>query len=157
MAHTGEKDAVLSRKYGQLLRMQERLMIDLERARGELESPLTGQLLRDVQRSGSRIGANLSQATAAVEEALRAVQVCQSEIRRELTTSSDEFTLDGISNLPPTLAHFLAERVDLPGFHYEVLQDSIRGWIIRWKEYGDKGAVRGHGQFYERPYAWLNE
>jgi hypothetical protein len=157
MARTGEKDAVLSRKYGQLLRMQERLMVDLERARGELESPITGKLLRDVQRSGSTIAEFLSQATAAVEEALRAVQVCQSEIRRELTTSSDEFTVDGISNLPPVLAHFLAERIDLPGFHYEILQDPIRGWIIRWKEFTGQGTVRGHGQFYERPYAWLTE
>lgn len=157
MARTGEKDAVLSRKYGQLLRMQERLMVDLQRARGELESPLTGQLLRDVQRSGSTIAGNLSQATAAVEEALRAVQVCQSEIRRELTTSNEEFTLEGITNLPPTLAHFFAERVDLPGFRYDILQDPIRGWIISWKEFSDRGVVRGHGRICERPYAWLSD
>ena len=45
----------------------------------------------------------------------------------------------------------------MPGFTYEVIHDENRGWIIKWKEYTAKGSVRGSGQFYERPYAWIDE
>lgn len=158
MAQTSERDVVLSRTYGQLLRMQERLLSYLERARAELEAPSTDHLVKDVRRrTGSTIPGCLSEARSAVEEALRAVQLCESEIHRELSSSENDLTIEGVSNLPPPLARFLAERIDLPGFGYEIRQDSIRGWIIRWKEYTEQGTVRGHGQFYERPYAWLEE
>ena len=65
--------------------------------------------------------------------------------------------ISGVGNLPATLARFLAERRDLPGFTYGVLHDENRGWIILWKEYTNTGSVRGSGQFYERPYAWIDE
>ena len=58
---------------------------------------------------------------------------------------------------PATLARFLAERRDMPGFTYQVLHDENRGWIILWKEYTQTGSVRGSGQFYERPNAWIDE
>jgi hypothetical protein len=37
------------------------------------------------------------------------------------------------------------------------VQDEVRGWMILWKEYTTRGTVRGFGQFYERPYAWLED
>ena len=37
------------------------------------------------------------------------------------------------------------------------LQDEVRGWVIRWKRYTLRGTVQGYGQFYERPYAWLED
>jgi hypothetical protein len=33
----------------------------------------------------------------------------------------------------------------------------VRGWIVSWKEYTNRGTVRGYGQFCERPYAWLDD
>jgi hypothetical protein len=53
------------------------------------------------------------------------------------------------------MLRFLATRQAGPGFTYHLDRDAIRGWVIHWKEYTDKGAVRGSGHFYERPYAWL--
>ena len=95
---------------------------------------------------------------AKIEDAVRAVQYCESEIHRELVATSGKGIPTGeFSNLPVALTRFLAERRDSPGFTYEMGQDPVRGWIIRWKEYSEKGTVRGAGQFYERPYAWLEE
>ena len=54
-------------------------------------------------------------------------------------------------------ARFLAERAQEPGFTYEVIQDPVRGWIVAWKEFTNRGTVRGYGQFCERPYAWLDD
>ena len=63
----------------------------------------------------------------------------------------------GVPDLPSPLQRFLAERTQFPGFTYEVVQDEVRGWVIRWKEYTARGRVRGFGQFYERPYAYLDD
>ena len=41
--------------------------------------------------------------------------------------------------------------------HYDVIHDENRGWIIKWKEYTATGSVRGSGQFYEHPYAWIDQ
>ncbi len=71
--------------------------------------------------------------------------------------SYEQSEISGVGNLPATLARFLDERRELPGFTYEVLHDENRGWIILWKEYTQTGSVRGSGQFYERPYAWIDE
>ena len=93
----------------------------------------------------------------AIEDALRAVQVAESDLQAQMREESDAPTVDGIENLPARLARFLAERHQLPGFTYEVEQDEVRGWMICWKEYTGDGNIRGYGQFYERPYAWLDE
>ena len=63
----------------------------------------------------------------------------------------------GVDNLPAPLTRFIAERQQLPGFSFDVIQDGNRGWIIRWKEQTEAGTVRGSGQFYERPYASLDD
>jgi hypothetical protein len=59
--------------------------------------------------------------------------------------------------MPAYLQRFLAERSQEPGFRYEVESDPVRGWIVSWKEYTNRGTVRGYGQFCERPYAWLDD
>lgn len=158
MAQVGGEEVGLNRKYAQLLRLQERLLNNLERVRGELDAPTTREILREVRNtSGSAILESTRQIEAAVEEAIRAVQLCQSEINQELIRHPGAFPVEGIANLPGALSRFLAERVETPGFRYEILQDPIRGWIVRWKEFTEHGTVRGHGQFYERPYAWLDD
>ena len=158
MAQASEKNAATQRKYGQLLRVQERLLSHLLQVRDELDAPTTARLISDIRReTGRTLSDSFSRIASAIEEAMRAIQLCQSELQGELMNTEGEFVVDGITNLPPPLARFLAERIEMPGFQYEIIQDPIRGWIIRWKEHTERGTVRGHGQFYERPYAWLDE
>ena len=148
-----------SREYAQLLRMHDRLLVQLQKVRDELVAPLTVGLLRDIRnRTGNAPQESIGEVVTQVEEAIRALKLLESELHAGMATGSgDEFTVDGISNLPAPLARFLSERSQFPGFKYEVIQDEVRGWVIRWKEYTHRGTVRGSGQFYERPYAWLEE
>jgi hypothetical protein len=148
-----------SREYAQLLRMHDRLHGQLQRIRDELVAPLTTSLMRDIRnRTGNAPQEEMADVIRRVEEAIRALKLFESELQAGAATGSgDDFTVDGISNLPAPLARFLSERSQFPGFTYEVMQDEVRGWVIRWKEYTHRGTVRGCGQFYERPYAWLEE
>lgn len=148
-----------NREYSQLLRMQERLIGHLLKIRDELVAPVTETMLREIRvRTGNAPNETIGEVLAKVEEAIRALKVLESEAQAALQAEEgDEFTVDGISNLPAPLARFLAERTQYPGFRYDVVQDEVRGWVIRWKEYTHRGTVRGYGQFYERPYAWLDE
>ena len=148
-----------SREYAQLLRMHDRLLVQLQKVRDELVAPLTVGLLRDIRnRTGNAPQESIGEVVTQVEEAIRALKLLESELHAGVATGSgEEFTVDGISNLPAPLARFLSERSQFPGFRYEVIQDEVRGWVIRWKEYTQLGTVRGSGQFYERPYAWLDE
>ncbi len=146
------------RVYSQLLNLQERILTRLNHSREDLKAPTTQHLVRQLKhQTGSPVTEQLGRVTEAVERALRAVQLCQSELERELVDTPETHSVEGISNLPATLSRFLAERSESPGFEYEVLQDPVRGWVIRWKEYTERGTVRGRGQFYERPYAWLDD
>lgn len=155
----GDQDDSSARAFAQLLRLQERAVKILEDLRDELEAPTTRALLRDVRHNTNRdVSESLADVRDRVQEALRAAEVCQSEIHRELVVSpARPQVVEGPSNLPPAMARFLAERQRTPGFTYEVREDEVRGWIIHWKEYTHRGTVRGSGQFYERPYAWLDE
>lgn len=148
-----------TREYSQLLRMQERLVSQLQRVRDELVAPLTAGLMKDIRnRTGSAPTQAMADVISEVEQAIRALKLLESECQGALQEApGEEFTVDGVSNLPAPLARFLAERSSQPGFRYDVVQDEVRGWIIRWKEYTHRGTVRGYGQFYERPYAWLEE
>ena len=148
-----------SREYAQLLRMHDRLVGHLQKIRDELVAPLTTGLMRDIRnRTGSAPQDALGEVVTQVEEAIRALKLFESELQAGMAAGgSNEFSVDGISNLPAPLARFLSERTQFPGFKYEVMQDEVRGWVIRWKEYTHRGTVRGCGQFYERPYAWLDE
>lgn len=146
------------RELAQLLRLHARLLTQLDRVRQELDLPSTKALLADLrERIGSGASSDsVSDVTAAVEEALKAVRLSESTIRAEFSEDHSRISVEGVDNLPATLAYFLAERSEFPGFSYEVLQDENRGWVIRWKEHTMTGTVRGFGQFYERPYAWLH-
>ena len=148
-----------NREYSQLLRMQERLLGQFLRIRDELVAPLTERLMHDIRsRTGSAPTETLADVISEVEGGIRALKILESEVQGALLEEpGEEFTVDGVSNLPAPLGRFLAERSQDPGFQYDVVQDEVRGWVIRWKEYTHRGTVRGYGQFYERPYAWLDE
>ncbi len=153
-----EEVRAAKRIHSQLLSLQERVLNHLEEARNDLNAPTTHEIVRDLRRTtGSPVAEQMSRVTRAVEDALRVVQLCQSELQRELVETPEAAGIDGIPNLPPVLRRFLAERAEAPGFEYEVDQDPTRGWVVRWKEYTEQGTVRGCGQFYERPYAWLDD
>ena len=148
-----------NREYSQLLRMQERILGQILRIRDELVAPLTESLMREIRtRTGSAPTKTLGLVISEVEGGIRALKLLESEVQSALLEEpGEEFTVDGVSNLPAPLGRFLAEHSQYPGFQYDVVQDEVRGWVIRWKEYTHRGTVRGYGQFYERPYAWLDE
>ena len=157
MSDGSETERQAKREYTQLLRLHEQLLGQFVRARDELLAPGTDSLVRRIKgRTGTE--PELTELKTAVEEAIRALKLSQSSIESAVTDSSDaDPEVEGISNLPAYLQRFLAERAGQPGFDYEVLQDPVRGWIICWKEYTDRGTVRGYGQICERPYAWLED
>ena len=157
MSDGSETERQAKREYTQLLRLHEQLLGQFVRARDELLAPGTDSLVRRIKaRTGTE--PELTELKTAVEEAIRTLKLSQSSIESAVTESSDvDAEVEGISNLPAYLQRFLAERAGQPGFDYEVLQDPVRGWIICWKEYTDRGTVRGYGQICERPYAWLED
>jgi hypothetical protein len=146
-----------TREYLQLLRLHEALLNGLQSVRAELSAPDTAGLVKEIKaRTGS--APDLAPVKTAVEEAIRALKMSESEIQGAVVEVTEaDFEVDGISNMPAYLKRFLAERSTQPGFSYDVSQDEVRGWVVRWKEYTHKGTVRGYGQFYERPYAWLED
>lgn len=146
------------REYTQLLRLHEQVLSQITRAREALAAPGTDELVREIKnRTGE--APDLGDIKTAVEEAIRELKLSQSRIRAavsdDLETSS--FEVEGVVNMPAYLQRFLAERSQEPGFTYEVEDDPVRGWIVSWKEYTNRGTVRGYGQFAERPYAWLDD
>jgi hypothetical protein len=146
------------REYAQLLRLHDRLGVQLRRVRDELEAPGTGALVREiVRRTGDTPGEPIGDVLTSVEEALRALKMASSQAQLALLDRHEVYEVAGIPDLPPTLSRFLAERAESPHFEYDVRQDEVRGWVIRWKERTAGGGIRGCGQFYERPYAWLDE
>lgn len=146
------------REYAQLLRVHERLSTQLRRVRDELGTPELAKLLREIRaRTGTAPKDPMVEVRGSVEEALRTLSVASSEAHSAITYEGEEPEIEGIAHLPRPLARFLAERTRLEGFQYQVLQDDVRGWVIRWKEYTADGHIRGFGQFYERPYAWLDD
>ena len=151
-------DNKAKREYAQLLRLHERLLKQLQVVLGELRAPSTTKILQAIkQRTGSTPAEAMGEVTTAVEEAIRACKMSEADLREDPFDNLGQVSVEGADNLPATLARFLAERSELPGFSYTVIQDENRGWIIRWKEHTEWGTVRGSGQFYERPYAWLED
>lgn len=146
------------REYAQLLRLHERLATQLRHVRDELDTPELQSLLREIRtRTGATPRDAITDVKSSVEEALRTLSVSSSEAHSILTYEGEATRIDGIGELPAPLARFLAERTRLDGFSYEVLQDEVRGWVVRWREHTSDGRIRGFGQFYERPYAWLDD
>lgn len=157
MADGPDPERQAKREYTQLLRLHEQLLGQFTRARDELLAPGTDSLVKRIKaRTGSE--PELTELKTAVEEAIRALKLSQSHIESSVTDSAGpDYEVEGISNLPAYLQRFLAEHAGQPGFDYEVVQDPVRGWIICWKEYTNRGTVRGYGQICERPYAWLED
>jgi hypothetical protein len=153
-----EQPSEARREYAQLLRLHDRLKQQLQRIRDDMDAPGTAKLLREIRR---RVGmgpeTSLGDVVSSIEEALRALQLAESEAQNALEGDGEEAEVEGIDNLPGRLARFIAERRESEGFQYEVVQDPVRGWMILWKEYTEDGRIRGYGQFYERPYAWLDD
>jgi len=146
------------REFSQLLRIQERLLAMLQEALDEIGAPTTINLLRELRnRTGSKAPEDFGKIANSVEGAIRELKLFQSEVQNELLSERSEVSVEGVNNLPAPLARFLAERSQNERFSYDVRQDPVRGWVIAWKEYTAEGIVRGFGQFYERPYAWLEE
>lgn len=143
----------------QLLGQQERALRLFQRIRDDLDTPLTKALLKRLPKdSETEARESVSEVLSKVEDTLRAIQFCQSELHREITDPQVKAKggEPGKDQLPEAMARFLANRLATPGFTHELYRDPIRGWVIRWKEYTERGTVRGSGQFYERPYAWLD-
>lgn len=157
MAERNKKNTQAKREYTQLLRLHEQLLHQFTRARDELLSPGTEGLVKEIRgRTGS--APDLSDVKTTVEEVIRALKLSQSHIRGVIEDDPEaSFEIEGIANMPVYLQRFLAERAEQPGFSYEVVHDQVRGWMVRWKEYTNRGTVRGFGQFCERPYAWLDD
>jgi hypothetical protein len=157
MAEGTEIQRQAKREYTQLLRLHEQLLGQFTRARDELLAPGTATLVKKIKgRTGSE--PDLTELKTAVEETIRALKLSQSQIRGSITESTDaSFEIAGIENMPAYLQRFLSERASQPGFSYDVVQDEVRGWIVCWKEYTNRGTVRGYGQICERPYAWLDD
>ena len=158
MAEEAQGKLKAVREYSQLLRIQERLLAILQEALDEIGAPTTLNLLRQLRnRTGSKAPEDFGRIANSVEGAIRELKLFQSEVQNELLSERSEVSVEGVPNLPAPLARFLAERSENDQFSYKVRQDPVRGWVIAWKEYTAEGIVRGFGQFYERPYAWLDE
>jgi hypothetical protein len=157
MADGTETQRQAKREYTQLLHLHEQLLGQFTRARDELLAPGTGGLVKQIKnRTG--IEPDLTVLKTAVEETIRTLKLSQSNIENSISDTSDgSFEVAGVTNMPAYLQRFLGERAGQPGFTYEILQDEVRGWIVCWKEYTNRGTVRGYGQICERPYAWLDD
>jgi len=143
----------------QLLSQQERALKTIQRIRDELDTAVTKALIKRLPKdSKTEAKESVLEVLSNVEDTLRAIQFCQSELHRELMIPQEKKkeTEPGTDELPEAMLRFLANRQALPGFTHKLEHDAIRGWVIHWKEYTEKGTVRGSGHFYERPYAWLD-
>ena len=157
MADGTDSQLQAKREYTQLLRLHEQLLGQFTRSRDELLAPGTESLVKQIKgRTGSE--PDLTGLKTAVEEAIRTLKLSQSTIQTAITENPDAtYEVEGVDNMPAYLQRFLAERAGQPGFTYEIVQDEVRGWIICWKEFTNRGTVRGYGQICERPYAWLDD
>ena len=158
MAPRVDKEKTVLREFSQLLRIQERLLGMLQQVLDELGAPTTLTLLRELRsRTGSPATESFGRITNSVEDAIRELTVFEADLQTDLLEDPAAIDVEGVPNLPAPLGRFLAERSQNPRFSFEVHQDPVRGWVISWKEYAVEGIVRGSGQFYERPYAWLED
>jgi hypothetical protein len=158
MAEANRPDASERKELSDLILLQDRIIEALKGVKDQLAHPMAQDLMRAYARLDGDVE-TMSRVLASVESAIRDLKISEVEVRKALQEDSsvEEPRADGLPDLPAPLARFLAVRAESPGFEYEVLQDPDRGWIIRWKEFTSQGTVRGHGQFYERPYAWLED
>jgi len=146
------------RELSQLLGLCEHVAGELRLLRREMDATLARSLIETIEEHlDSTVPDELDRTTQAIDRALSSLHAALDEIQTNMRIPRDEVQPEGMPALPPRLARFLAERQTIKGFHYEVRQDPIRGWVVLWKEFGAEGALRGAGQFYERPHAWMED
>ena len=146
------------RELTQLLRLQEAILESLTHVRNQLLSPKAEEILGNPEAVVGEAAADMRRVLDSVEKAIRDLKLSEAELRKDLLEGPDDGEpVDGLPLLPPRLSRFLAQRAKTPNFEYDVRQDSVRGWIVRWTEFTETGSIRGSGQFYERPYAWLDD
>ena len=116
------------REYGQLLHLHTRLLSQLREIRDHLIAPGTLEILAAIRRrTGADPDEALSEITTAIKQAIRALKLSEGKIRDAVIEDFEHAEIDGIGNLPATLARFLAERREMPGFTYKVIHDENRG------------------------------
>lgn len=147
------------REQAQLSRLYDQVRSQLEQARDVFETPGVRKLLREIRRrTGTSPDEQIAEIVKSIQDSVRAIQIAESALEAELRSGAHHVVdAEWAANLPARLARFLAERESLPGFTWDVVQDEVRGWMVTWKEYTGDGRIRGYGQFYERPYAWLDD
>ena len=157
-SHAQKTPRSVRRELSQLLGLCEHVAGELRLLRREMGATLARNLVDTIEEHlESIIPDEMDSTTQAIDRALSSLQSALDEIQAQMRVPQHEVQPAGMPPLPPRLARFLAERQTIPGFHYEIRQDPIRGWVVLWKEYGAEGALRGAGQFYERPYAWMED
>lgn len=154
MPEPNASDPGVKRELSQLLSLHRRLQQHLEDARSDVLSPGAKELAGAV-RSAMGNDALFEEILEILEKGLRRLKASEERVRNALSDDPPEVPAHEFAHLPPHFQEFLAARVDQQGFTFDLVQDEVRGWIIRWKEYTPEGTVRGYGQYCERPYAWL--
>ena len=142
----------------QLLTLNGRALQALQTVSQTLDTPATRTLLSKLRDEATTDAeASVEQVLARLEGLIQAMHYCQSELRRELENSQGRESLRDRDHLPGALGRFITERESSPGFSWETFQDPIRGWVVKWKQMTAAGTVRGAGQLWERPYAWMDD
>ena len=141
--------------YRQVLRLLEELRTGLEALGKQADAPAIRTVAQALKESDEAYGPaaaeRLTRLTRSLESTLRLTRITHRELERELMNEGSGSEDPEISELPTSLARFIEARRDDPGFQYEVRHDPLRGWMVRWKEYGMDGTIRGSGQFSQLP------
>ncbi len=155
---TREVRRSVRRELSQLLGLCEHVSGELQLLRREMDSRLAQDLVDCIEEHlEGPLPGEMRRTSSSIDQALSHLETAIEEIGAQMRVPQCELQPEGVPALPPRLARFLAERREIPGFQFEVRQDAVRGWVVLWKEYGDNGILRGAGQFYERPYAWMDD
>jgi len=142
----------------QLLTQNGRALQSLQGISHAIDTPATRTLLSKLRDDATTDAeAAVEQVLAKLEGLIQAVHYCQSELRRELESAQGQESLSDRDHLPGALGRFITERESLPGFEWETYEDPIRGWVVKWKQMTAAGTVRGAGQLWEKPYAWMDD
>jgi len=142
----------------QLLTQNGRALQYLQTASQTLDTPATRTLLSKLRSEATTDAeAAVEQVLAKLEGLIQAALYCQSELRRELENSQGKESIRDRDHLPGALGRFITERESSPGFSWETFEDPIRGWVVKWKQMTAAGTVRGAGQLWEKPYAWMDD
>ena len=142
----------------QLLTQNGRALQTLQTVSQTLDTPATRTMLASLRdETTTDAEAAVEQVLAKLEGLIQAMHYCQSELRRELENAQGGESLRDRDHLTGTLGRFVTERERTPGFSWETFEDPVRGWVVKWKQMTAAGMVRGAGQLWEKPYAWMDD